>query len=138
MDNAEKIFSPNIGAMKGKTTRKKPTPVKRDEIEIPKELIEKNQDITLCMDILFINGMPMLTSIDRVIRFRSLIPLKSRSQDDMYTGIDKILQNYNKAGFNIQTIHCDREFEEFMDPIKDELEVDMNYTARGEHVPEAE
>ena len=87
--------------------RKKPTPVKKDEIEVPEELIKKNQEITLCMDILFINKMPMLTSIGRAIRFRSLIPLKSRSQDDLYTGINKILWNYNKAGFNIKIIHCD-------------------------------
>ena len=90
------------------------------------------------MDILFVNRMPMLTSIDRAIHFRSLIPLKSRSQDDLYMGIDKILRNYNKGGFNIKMIHRDREFEEFMDLIKDDLEVDMNYTARGKHAPEAE
>ena len=65
VDNTEKIFGPDIGMMKGKTTRWSPTPVKKDEVQIPKELIEKNQDITLCIDVLFINGMPMLMSIIR-------------------------------------------------------------------------
>ena len=74
VDNAEKIFRPDIGAMKGKTTRKKPTPVKKDEVAIPKELLDKNKELTLCMDVLFINSMPMLTSIDRSIRFRSMVP----------------------------------------------------------------
>ena len=41
VDNAEKIFGPNIRMRKGKTTRKKPTTVKKDMIEVPKELIEK-------------------------------------------------------------------------------------------------
>ena len=67
VDNAEKIFGPDIRTMKGKITRQSPTPVKKDEVQVPKELIEKNQDITLCIDILFINGMPMLTSIDRAV-----------------------------------------------------------------------
>ena len=138
VDNAEKIYGPDIGTRKGKTTRKKPTPVKRDEIEAPKELIEKNQDITLCMDIMFINGMPMLTTIDRAIRFRSMVPLKTRTHEDMYKGIDHILRNYNKAGFQIKTVNCDREFKGLMDPIKDKLDADMNYMSTDEHVPEAE
>ena len=136
MDDAEKIYGPDIGTMKGKTTRKKPIPVKKDEVEIPIELIKKNHHITLCMDIMYVNGLPMLTSIDRTVRFHSLVPLQSRTIERLYEGIDKIIRNYNKAGFQIATIHCDREFEELMDPIKDELEVDMNYTASGEHVPE--
>ena len=102
VDNAEKIFGPDIGTRKGKKTRKKPTPVKRDEIEVPKELIEKGQDLTLCMDIMFINGMPVLTTIGRTVRFRSLVPLKSRSEEHMYEGLDSILRNYNKGGFHIQ------------------------------------
>ena len=50
--------------MKGKTMQLQPTLVKKDEIEIPSELIKKNQKIVLCIDIMFMNRMPMLTSID--------------------------------------------------------------------------
>ena len=60
-------------------------------MQIPKELIEKNQDITLCIDILFINGMPMLTSIDRAIQFEALLPLKSQNKEELFTGLDMIL-----------------------------------------------
>ena len=67
-----------------------------------------------------------------------MVPLKSRTHDDMYEGIDKILRNYNKGGFKVKTINCDREFKGFMDPIQHDLEVEMNYTAMGEHIPEAE
>ena len=66
------------------------------------------------------------------------MPLKSRNVDEIYSGIDDILRNYNKAGFRIKTIHCDGEFKEFVDPIRDELDIDINYTSMGEHIPEAE
>ena len=138
VDNAEKIFGPDIGTMKGKTTRRNPTPVKKDEVQIPKELIEKNQDITLCIDLLFVNGMPMLTSIDRAVRFRALIPIESRKKEELFTGLDVILRQYNKAGFQITTINCDQEFESMMNKIKDDLGVDINPASQGEHVPEAE
>jgi hypothetical protein len=135
---AEKIFGPDSGAMKGKTTRSRPTPVRDDFVEIPQELKEQHKDLTLCMDIMFINGMPMLTSIDRSIHFRSLIPLTSMTKDSIYAALDKIFQLYNNAGFFIKVINCDGQFKPIVDDIKDDLNNDKNYTSKDEYVPEAE
>jgi hypothetical protein len=49
---AEKIFGGDIGALKGKTTRRHPTPVQDDLVEIPPELLEQHQALTYCMDII--------------------------------------------------------------------------------------
>ena len=46
INNAKKIFSGDIGTLKGKNTRRRPNPVKSNEVEIPKELIERNLNIT--------------------------------------------------------------------------------------------
>ncbi len=138
VDLAEKIFGPDIGTLKGKTTRKPPPRVKDDVVEVPRELKEKHKDLTYCMDILYVNGMPMLTGIDRSIRYRSLVPLENRTADELYLGLDKVLRRYNDAEHRINSIFCDQEFKPLMDPVKDELGVDMNYTTTDEHVPEAE
>ena len=41
IDNTEKILGKNISYLKGKTTRSRPKVVKNDQVEIPKELKEK-------------------------------------------------------------------------------------------------
>jgi hypothetical protein len=133
-----KIFGLDIGTLKGKSTRKAPIPVKRDLIEIPPELKQKHEYLIFCMDIMFVNDMPMLTGIDRSIRFRALIALDDRSEKSIFKGIDSIFRLYHKAGFRIRHIYCDQEFRTMMDKVSDKLGIDMNYATASEHVSDAE
>jgi hypothetical protein len=134
---AEKIFGGNIGALKGKSIRNRPTPVKDDLVEIPPELLKKHQDLTYCMDIMYVNGLPMMTGIDRIIRFRGLVPLTSHVASELYQALDVILRVYNRRGYHIKTINCDGEFRTLMNKVEDSLDIEMNYTSKGEHFPEA-
>jgi hypothetical protein len=61
---SKKIFGPDMSSIKGKSTRRKPKPVRSDLIEIPKELITKHHDIDLCMDAMDVNECGVLTAID--------------------------------------------------------------------------
>jgi len=54
------------------------------------------------MDLMYVNGMPMLTGIDRSIRFRHLVPLDNRTAEELYRGLDKVTRQYNAAEFNDQ------------------------------------
>ena len=90
----------------------------------------------ICIDIMFINEQPFLTTIDGQVKFQALVPLSSRVQKEIFRGIDMIFRHYNKAGFMIKYIYCDGEFWHMMDQMNNELDVNMNYANPDEHVPE--
>ena len=71
---AEKIWGPDIGILRGRTTRRRPPVIRgeEDRIEIPPELKMHQQDLELCIDLMYINSMGMMTGIDKSIIFRSL------------------------------------------------------------------
>ena len=135
---AERIFGPDISNLKGKSTRRKVETVREDNIEIPKELVEQHREIELCMDTMYVNEVGMLTTIDRTIKFRTVMPIASRTNEEYYRALDQVLRHYNKAGFKIKTIHCDGEYRSMMTNVSDELDVEMNFTNAQDHVPEAE
>ena len=112
--------------------------MREEKIEIPHEIIHQKDDYRLYIDLFYLNGLPMLTSIDTPVRHRNLVCLKNREAGTLYNGIDKILQGYNKAGFTIAIIRCDNEFRVLMDAVKDELDIEMQYAPQGNHIPEAE
>jgi hypothetical protein len=127
-----------MSSLKGKSTRRKPKPVRSHLIEIPKEIITKHHDIDLCMDAMDVNECGMLTAIDRTIKFRSLVPMNTKQHIESYRALDQILRHYNRARFVIRTIHCNGEFCGMMEKAEDDLDVDMNFTNAQNHVPEAE
>ncbi len=55
VDLAEKIYGKDVASIKGKTTRRKPTPVMNDIVEIPQELMDAQWEVDLCFNIMYVN-----------------------------------------------------------------------------------
>jgi len=137
---AEKIFGEDISSIKAKSTRSKPIPVVEDLIDIPSELISVQQDITLAMDGLQVNGLKFLTTISLNIYYRTANYLQTNNAENHERAINEVLAVYRQGGFQVSTIRCDNEFHAVMDPLAAQQTppIAMNYANPQEHVPEAE
>jgi hypothetical protein len=51
---AERIFGTDMLSPKGKSARRKSTPVREDTVKIPEELVANNCEIELCIDIMYV------------------------------------------------------------------------------------
>ena len=66
MEISENIFRPGVSTLKVRTTRQRAKVLVDDFIEIPRQLIDDNQDFILCIDIMFINQQTLLTTIFKI------------------------------------------------------------------------
>ena len=145
----EKVFGPDIYTLKGKTVRSKPKIAVKDYIEIPFELKLAHQGIELCADVMYIQKLTFLVTISKNLKFVTIQFIKHRSKEDLIGGIKSVLATYNKAGFQVATLHVDPEFKHISEELEapdlvvnynEEMPNDLtvNEATAQEHVPEIE
>ena len=76
----EMIFSPDVSSLKLITMRQRSKVVWYYFIVIPIELIERNQELILCMDIMFVNQQALFTTIYKDIKFCLLFQSSNRKK----------------------------------------------------------
>jgi hypothetical protein len=137
IDNAHKLFGADIATLRGKTARRTQDAVMADYVAIPKEIIDLNKEITLAADVLFVSGMPFVSSLSRKVKFATMKYVSSRSEPNLIKLLLKIVKLYKARDFEPRTALMDREFE----CLRIELlghGVNLNTTAVSEHVPDIE
>ncbi len=60
IENANRIFGPNLANLRGKTIRTKPEHVCIEYVQIPWDFVELQKYVMLVADVMFINGLPFL------------------------------------------------------------------------------
>ena len=79
---AEDILGPNLGSLKGKTVRKTPEKVRIKSCdELPDSLLEGHGNVTLAIDIMYINLIPFMMTMSRAIHFGTA-EMKKRKDDN--------------------------------------------------------
>jgi hypothetical protein len=134
---AEDIFGPDLGSLKGKTTRRAPNLVRPEFIELPSDLKEAHKNVTLCVDIMFINKLPFLVSCSRSIKFGTAELLENGEKKSILNALKKVISIYQRRGLKVQFMLMDGEFE----PLRDDiiaLGITLNTAANDEHVGDIE
>ncbi len=84
---AYKIWGPSVATLKGKTVQKKPEPVKTDIVSIPKEIRELHKEVTLTINIFFMNKIPFFVTLSRVLYFTMVTHLPDRSSGQIFKAL---------------------------------------------------
>jgi hypothetical protein len=131
--NACAIFSPNLANIRGKTVQRKPERVQMDHVDIPRAILDVHLRVTLVADVMFVNGVPFLVLASHNIHLIMIEHPPHRTAAKLGYLLQRIVRSHARAGFTIQTILMDNEFEKVKDntPI-----VNLNTPAEGGHIRE--
>ena len=132
--NAELIYGPNLGSLKGKTPRTNPPAVTIDQIDLPPDILSLYKDVTLSGDIMFLNKTAFLVTISHKIKFSTAEALNNRKQSTIFSAVRHVLDIYKRRGFCVTFILMDGEFECLRADLL-AIGVSLNTTANDEHSP---
>jgi hypothetical protein len=107
---AYKIWGPSVAALKGKAVQKRLEPIKTDIVSIPKEICELHKEVTLKINIFFVNKIPFFHTLSRVLYFTAVTHLPDRSLDQIFKALKGIFYYYLQQGFCMTFIMGDGEF----------------------------
>jgi hypothetical protein len=82
--NAEDIFGPSVAALKGKMIRRGGTTVQGNIVRLPREIMERYRSITLCGDVMFVNGMAFFITVGKSIQFGTIENMVDRPASTIY------------------------------------------------------
>jgi len=143
--NAERVYGKDLGVLKGKTVRIKPTRVTISTEDAVKEKL----NIILAIDVMYFSGMSFLVTVSRKIGFITMSFLRDRKKKTIFDAMKQVIGVYKGKGHSVgmmnfteqnQPIHTileDNEFKAIKDDMT-EMGIEVNVTAKEEHVPEIE
>ena len=135
--NAEFIWGPDQGSLKGKTVRKQSLAVRAESHTIPLSIMQQYRHVTLSTDIMKVNGIPFFMTISKHIKFGSAGKLDSMENSMILKHFKLVMGVYTIQGFRATIIMANNQFESMRGEFAD-MGAIINVVSRDEHVPEIE
>ena len=133
------IYGPSNAMKKGKTTSKRSSRTNiEDQIKLPISIKERNKNVTLGLDFMYVNGIMFLHSISRKFKFRTVEVFYGKRKlkaAETLVSINKIINVYKARGLNVIQIDVDMEFKSLENQL---LPIKLNMAAADEHVSDVE
>eukprot|EP00536_Pseudo-nitzschia_multiseries_P011782 jgi/Psemu1/29985/gm1.29985_g len=123
--------------IEGKTVQRKKQTVEPNISPIPQHIRDHYMEITMGIDIMYINGVPFLTTTSRHVHYGTSEPVQSTKTNDILPVIHDIINFYKKRSFQITTILADEQFKPLTMSLA-EKHIKLNIVSHDKHVPEAE
>ena len=106
-------------------------------MEIPKSILESNKNITLSLDIMYVNKIPFFTTIIRHVIFTIVEAIQRRKKAQLVECIKNVVAIYTPRGFKVENVLLDGEFVPLSTDLLN-MGIAANFATRNEHVPRIE
>ena len=127
---AEDIYGPSVQHFQGKPVHHKVQHVEPIIVQnVPKVILNMHKNVTLCCDLMNINGIVFLNNIYQNILFSTGSMIKNRKMKNVEEGIKQVKKLYLKRGFKIICIHYDNEFEPLQPEVAD-IVISLNFMSK--------
>ena len=136
--NAEHIFGPDVGSLKGKTVRQASDQVRSGGlVPIPAIIMEQYRKVVLGIDVMKVNKLTFLVTIGSALKFGTVSWLRTQMGRSLLKAITNVHQIYVKRGFIIEVINADGQFEMLRGPLRT-MGITLNRCSRKERMPAVE
>ena len=137
VEAAEHIFGPDIGSLNGKTAQRNPPIIDSPVTTIPASILEQYRNVTLSINLMYVNWVAMLISLSRNIKFATIEAIPNNKTSILVKGMLAILQIYQRNGFNVEVALMDGEFGHLHGELGG-MGVTLNEMLQDEHMSDIE
>ena len=108
-------------------------------VSIPHELCDAQCDVCLYTDIMYVNGMPFLTTISKNIKYCTTVWVADCTAPTIASLVESIVKLYQQASFQVVEVCTNHKFKPVLQVLQDNgWSFNTKLANAQEHVPDAE